>query len=195
MIPNLLHYSSHSKKISPLQLEMNKTPPEYKSWKTLVALFIDFYIVAMATSFMSFAFQATFSSLMASPKMTYSLKMVNMDSLSFSLLPLMFVSYYFFSFFMNEGQSYGMKKMKIRFENCGYDVKASLLWAARASSVIMTLGLSMMVLKDLFKSECVTHDHLYHELMVQREWAAPSLVERTTPEDFNIIEEEFIRAA
>ena len=195
MTPNLLHYSSHSKKISPAQLEMNKAPPEYKSWKTLLAVFIDFYIVATATSLVSFVFQASSLSLMATPKMNYSLKMINMDPLSFSMLPLILVSYYFFSFYMNAGQSYGMKKMKVRFESCGYEVRSSILWAARTSSVIMTLGASMLFLKDLFRAECVAHDHLYHELMVQKEWAAPSLVERTTQENIYDIEEEFRRAA
>ena len=195
MIPNLLHYSSHSQKISPAQLEMNKTPPHYKSWKTLVALFIDFYIVAMATSFISFAFQAAFTTLMASPRMRYSLKMIDMDSLTFSILPLMLVSYFFLSFYMNNGQSYGMEKMKIRFEHSEYNLRSSLIWAVRSSSVIMTLGLTMLFLKDFYKSECVSHDHLYQNLMIQREWAAPSVIERTTIEDIQYVQEEFARAA
>lgn len=195
MTPNLLHYSAHSQKISPAELEINKTPPPYKSWKTLAALFIDFYIVAMATSLMTLMFQAAVSSLMVSPKMSYSLMMIDMNSLSFSILPLMLVSYFAFAFYMNEGQTFGMKKMKVRFENTGYNFRSSLLWAARSASVIMTFGVSMFFLKDLFKENCVAHDHLYRSFMFQKEWEAPSLVERTTHQDIRYVEEEFRKAA
>jgi uncharacterized RDD family membrane protein YckC len=195
MTPNLLHYSTHSQKISPAQLEMNKTPPPYKSWKTLIAFFIDFYFVAIGSILMTFFFQAAVGSMMVSPKMSYSLMMVDMNALSFSMLPLMLVSYFAFAFYMNEGQTFGMKKMKVRFENTGYNLRSSLLWAARSASVIMTLGVSMLFLKDLFKENCVAHDHLYRNFMFQKEWAAPSLVERTTHQDIGFVEEEFRRAA
>jgi uncharacterized RDD family membrane protein YckC len=194
MTPNLLHYSTHSQKISPAELEMNKTPP-YKSWKTLAAFFIDFYIVAIGASLMTFFFQAAVGSLMVSPKMSYSLMMVDMNSLSFSILPFIMLGYFAFAFYMNEGQTFGMSKMKVRFENTGYDFKASLLWAARSASVIMTLGVSMLFLKDQFKDNCVSHDHLYRSFMFQREWAAPSLVERTTFQNIDYVEEDFRRAA
>ena len=87
MTPNLIHYSTHSQKISPAELEMNKTPPPYQNWKILVAFFMDFYIVAMAASLMTLMFQAAVGSLMVSPKMSYSLMMIDMNSLSFSILP------------------------------------------------------------------------------------------------------------
>jgi uncharacterized RDD family membrane protein YckC len=195
MTPNLLHYSTHSQKISPAELEMNKTPPQFKTWKLLTAFLMDFYIVAMAASLMSFAFKGAVATLMATPTMSYSLFKVDMNSLSFSILPLLMVSYFFFSFYMNDGQTFGMKKFKLRLENTGYDPKCSLLWAARCSSVVLTFGFSMFFIKNIFQKSCLSHDHLYHTLMIQTEWAAPSLVERTTQEDISTIEENYIRAA
>jgi uncharacterized RDD family membrane protein YckC len=195
MTPNLLHYSTHSQKISPAELEMNKTPPPFKTWKLLAAFFMDFYIVAMAASLMSFAFKGSVASLMATPMMSYSLFKVDMDSLSFSILPLLMVSYFFFSFYMNDGQTFGMKKLKLRLFQIGYEPKSSLLWAARCSSVVLTFGCSMFFIKNLFQKSCLSHDYLYQTLMIQKEWAAPSLVERTTHQDISTIEESFVRAA
>jgi hypothetical protein len=84
---------------------------------------------------------------------------------AFTWLTLGF-AYFFCSYYMNEGQTYGMRKMKLRISMKAHSARSSLRWAMKTMSL-------WTLLKG--KEAFVAHDHLWHELVRQKEMAAPDV--------------------
>lgn len=204
MIPiDLIDYTRSSKKISPEMLKISAPVSEkpFSTWKLLGAYFFDFSTVMTFTFMTSGIFKIAFKNLMMTGQLNRAFNTIPFHTLTTTILPLMFVSYFFFSFFFNNGQTPGMKMFKARIEMPDMSFRASLIWAMFSASVMMTAGLSFMLAYKWMQSkgwgEVKGHDHLYKWMMIQRDISPVNLVELSTgkPAAETPEEETYLEAA
>jgi hypothetical protein len=103
------------------------------------------------------------------------------------------LGYFFTSYFMNNGQTFGMKVMKVRVSMQAHSLRSAFRWAVMSLSLYFTFGLSLKAGQHVLREhgEICAHDHLWQELMRQKEMAAPD-VRTLVPEP---VEEVFVEAA
>ncbi len=171
---DLTDYAYHSKKIPAKFLKHTpKTKQQISTVKILMAYAMDFYFIAAGSIFMSLIYQVTAQSFILTKPMSVAFSRILPDDLFSMILPATMVSYFFFSFFFNDGQTLGMNKLKMRISHPVKSIRASLKWALYSSALIFTCGLiypmtkSWMFEKDLGKHEA--HDYLYETLTLERE--------------------------
>ena len=84
------------------------------------------------------------------------------------ILPFFVFNYFFFCYFMNSGQSYGMFLMKKRIQMKSKSFVPAFKWASRSTILCFSFGLSHFIEKKIW-SDFQAHDHLYHELISHHE--------------------------
>lgn len=182
---DLVDYTRSSRKVSSEVLKISVPRPEMKisTWRILAAYIYDFAVVMAFTFLMSAVFEMAFQNLMMTKALDKAFNSIPFHTLTATLLPLMFGSYFFFSYFFNHGQTAGMKMFKARIEMPQLSFRASLLWAMFSASVMMTAGFSFILaykwMQDKGWGQVKGHDHLYQWLMMERTLSPVNLVELT----------------
>jgi hypothetical protein len=196
---DLLDFTQSKKKI-PSRILKHQAPEKVtvSNRRALIALMLDFGLILGTTTVLSTLFKFYFSSFMISQSLQTAMYKLSFYHFSVSFLPLMFMSYFFFSNFFNHGQSWGMHVMKTRINIPEQHFKSSLLWAMFSSATVMTFGLSFFWARDYFEQQgwgtFEGHDHLYIGLIQERNLAPVNLVKHT--QEQNPSEEEiFVEAA
>jgi hypothetical protein len=111
------------------------------------------------------------------------------------------MSYFFFSYFFNQGQTWGMSAMKNRIEMQEQSFRSSFFWAMFSSAIMMTGGASYLFsykwVQEKGWGEFKEQDHLYSELMKVSNFSPINLVELTedTVEPFAVEEDNYLKAA
>ena len=198
---DLIDFTDSKKKI-PTHILKHRSPEKavISDRRAMAALMLDFAAVLATTVMLSSVFKLYFGSYMISTQLQSAMSHLSFYELSVSSLPLMFMSYFFFSSFFYHGQSWGMHVMKIRIQMPEQNFKTSFLWAIFSSSTVMTFGLSFFWARDYFESkgwgtfEC--HDHLYIGLIQEKEFSPINLVEQSQePQHTEETQEYTIKAA
>ena len=201
---DLIGYTHSSKKIPSAILRHKSVQEiEIKSTKILAAYFLDFTAIATAAVMFTTILKISFSGLMVTSALDKAFENVEFASLTFNLLPLIFMSYFFFSFFFNHGQTWGMNVMKYRITMKEMSFRSSLVWAMFSSVFMMTGGLSFLFtynkMKDKNWGEFKGHDHLYSELMQDKFYSPINLVQHANAISETAVavqeEEKFLKAA
>ncbi len=178
---NLSDFTDSTKKI-PTTLIQHIPEASHKIQKRKIAIAhaFDLLMVISATSFVSEFLQASLSRFMVTSELRAAFSQINYSSFMISLLPLMFTSYFFFSYFLNHGQTWGMKKMKTRVAIPAMSYRSSLVWAMFSASALMTAGLTLLAYPLIHKKgwgEMKDEDYLYVSLVQHKEIEALNLVE------------------
>lgn len=179
---DLLDYTDSSSNI-PQQVLKHSVPKhaEVTTWKILVAHFIDFTSVLMMTFMGAKFLELSLNGYMAGSMLQRSFGQVPFAALVNSSLPLMFMSYFFFSYFFNHGQTYGMYKMNLRIDMPELNFRSAFLWSMFSSALVMTGGLTLLFSRQWAKEKgwgtFKGHDHLWVDLMQERVLSPLSLVE------------------
>lgn len=194
---------THSKKKIPSYFLKHRSPEKavISDRRAMAALMLDFAAILGTTVMLSTIFKLYFGSFMISDHLQTAMSKMSFYELSVSSLPLMFMSYFFFSNFFNHGQSWGMHVMKTRIQMPEQNFRTSILWAIFASSTIMTFGLSFFWAREYFENKgwgtFEGHDHLYIGLIQEKEFSPINLVEHSQNQNQKVEEEPqyFIKAA
>ena len=191
---DLIDYT-HSKKIPSALLSQNPVEAiDIKSSKIVAAYFIDFMTITTISVMASAFLILSFNSWMVTSSLENAFEAIKFSSIIINFLPLMFMSYFFFSFFFNHGQPWGMNKMNHRIEMKEMSFRSSLVWAMFSTTLMMTGGLSFLFtynwMKDKNFGEFKKHDHLYLELMQARNVVSVNFVTSTKTKD-----ESYLKAA
>src|SRR5690606_32413421 len=92
--------------------------------------------------------------------------------MSLFLFCSIFVSYFFFSYFLNHGQTLGMHYMKIRIHSETNSFRYCLKWTLYSTFLLLTLGLLVKQAKkwasQLGWGSVEVHDHLYKIMMEEK---------------------------
>ena len=174
-------------KISGKQL----SPQSEKSYtgNFLLAHFLDFWALFWGTTISIGLYKASLAVYLNTEGLRTAWDLVDFSAANLFGWSAFAFSYFFFSYFFNDGQTWGMKLTKCRISMGHHDARNSLRWAVFSLSVYFTLGLSykkgMAWLAPAAK--VTSHDHLWHELVAQKDVAAPdvmSLVKEEEEKDF-----------
>ncbi len=164
-------------------------PAQEKNYlgKYLTAHFLDFWALFWINAVATFFFKSTLQSFMSTRSLNDAWDGVNFSPVAgFTFMAFTF-TYFFASYFMNHGQTAGMKIMKCRVRMKEHSFSESLRWTLKSIATYATFGL----VSKRFAAQVAPHDHLWHELVAQKEMAAPD-VRTLTPA---VEEEHFVEAA
>lgn len=192
---------THSKKKIPSSFLSYKGPEKVlvSNRRAMAALLLDFGVILTTTAMLSAIFKLYFGSYMISGHLEMVMSRMSFYNLSVSSLPLMFMSYFFFSYFFNHGQSWGMHVMKTRIAMPEQNFRTSFLWAIFSSSTVMTFGLAFFWARDFYENKgwgtFEGHDHLYINLVQEKEFSPVNLVELSQDKVEAKEEEYFVEAA
>lgn len=185
---DLIPFAEHSKKLPKKVLSPeNKTEP-LETWKILTSHFLDFGMAFMLSSSMALVFNLSIKGLLMTRGLRSAFSEATAFKLSMALFPLILFSYFFSSYFLNNGQTYGMYILKKRMEMKSNSLRDSFSWATHSFLLCVTGGISLLAKKDVWKS-FRTHDHLYTDLFIHKDYKTMDLVEKTKT-DLDIEQEE-----
>lgn len=171
---NLLLFAEHSLKLP--EQYLSPVRPVEKKWPVFAAHMMDFGMVFLGTFMMTAIFNhgVGFFMVTRGPKAVFTPEVV--VNLSTTFLPLILFSYFFFSFFLNNGQTWGMQTMKKRIPMKEQSFKDAFKWAIWSGLLCYSCGLT-----HFFRQQAVNqikaHDWLYHDLLAIREYSAINLLE------------------
>ena len=181
---DLFDYTNMKKKMPSSVLDhVPVAKGEIPSWKIVTAYFFDFMGISTITIMVAGFIKISFNSFMVTSSLQNAFEKIPFTTLTVNFLPLIFMSYFFFSFFFNQGQSWGMSAMKNRIEMKEMNFRSSLLWAMFSSAVMMTGGLSFLFTYNWMQKKnwggFKEQDHLYTELTREKFYAPVDLFEMT----------------
>jgi hypothetical protein len=189
---DLVPFAEYSEKIPETFFEPEdvKSP---SSWQILGAHFVDFALSFMTSVFMCFMFNHFVKMLLVTKglKLAYSEALI--VGMAGPILPLTMFSYFFFSYFFNAGQTYGMYTFKIRASMNEQSFRGAFTWAVYSQFLCVSCGLSYF-LKPSIWTNIKAHDHLYTELMSYKEDYSMNLLSRLDTK-VEIQDQEWSKAA
>lgn len=180
---NLFDYTNIQKKI-PARVLKHQGPQAtpVSSYKILGALMLDTATIIAVTSMAATMVALSTNTFMVTANLQKAFSAIPFASFVTSLLPLIFSSYFFFSYFFNHGQSYGMKVLKTRITMPEMSYRSSLFWGMFSAAAVMSGGLTLLSYQWIQKKgwgEFKEHDHLYFELVSEKTYSPVNLVEMT----------------
>ncbi len=170
------------KMVSPVFISADAEP----AWKILGAHLFDFWMIASVTTFMAIMFNLSISSLMTTDGLQSAFSPQSNLRFSFFMIPFVGLNYFFFSYFLNDGQSWGMHIFKKRIALGSKSFKESFQWAAHSLLLCLSFGLSFK-LKRTQWANFKNHDYRYHDLVSFKESKVIDLLQKV--EEFEAIEE------
>lgn len=171
---DLVVFAEHSQKL-PSQFLEPEIPKNESSWKILAAHFIDLIVVFMFTNIILAIFAKSVEMILVTERLQSAFKFEKILHLSEPILPMTLFSYFFFSYFMNHGQTYGMFLLKKRVELRSKSFRECLSWALHSSLVCFSCGLTYLLKRSKWNS-FKGHDYLYQGLMNTKESPSIDLV-------------------
>lgn len=90
--------------------------------------------------------------------------------------PFAILNYFFFSYLMNHGQSWGLYLVKKRVELRHMSFVDALTWASHSTLLILSAGLSFIIKREIWKS-IKDQDYLYDHLMTHKDYTDIGLLQ------------------
>lgn len=171
--------------------------------RILMAYCLDLFMIAAAATMITTIMKLSLASFVISDRLLGHFYHIDFGVLGFQLFPLMSLSYFFFSFLFNQGQTWGMHQLKIRLQIENFSFLASLRWAMFSSITIMSFGLAYpiayRIMKERTQNSFEGHDYLYHALMAERQLSPIHLLseisEKNSPEVIELPNREYLDKA
>ncbi len=185
---NLSDFAVKEIKIPSSQLH----PALLKSYvgKFLMAHFLDFWLLVWINATATYLFKTTFQTFLGTGKLSSTWDTVNFSPAAGFTFTAFAMTYFFTCYFMNHGQTWGMKMMRCRVRIKEHNFHEALLWTLKTLATYASLGFATKG----FEPSIVAHDHLWLELVTLKEVGIPdvrTIVTRT--EDGG--DEKFVKAA
>jgi hypothetical protein len=171
---DLRDYSEHQCKISIDKLRPAEAMPAIALWKNLSGFLIDSSLCFLATLIGYSFFSESLGVFVINEKLGSLLD--HSYFIPLKVYPFSLTSYFFFSYFLNQGQSFGQFLFKHRLpiseKNFSSSFRASLL----STAICLTGGLLFFWHRSKFIA--VTHDYLYRDLFTYKEMKGIDLIEQ-----------------
>jgi hypothetical protein len=141
--------------------------------KIMLAHLVDFYMVFTIFNIFNVFINFNLNRYIITDSMEFSSAIILKVSIA---APLILLSYYFFSFFFNHGQTLGMKSFKLRMVIPEQSINDSFITAYKTVLSVLTFGLA----KKFIGENVIKHeDYLYAEFMIHRDLAPINLLDET----------------
>ena len=171
---DLVLFAEHSLKLP--ENYLSPARPVEKKWPVFAALIMDFGMVFLGTLLMTAILNHGVGLFLVTngPKAVFNPDMV--VNLSSTFLPVILFSYFFFSFFLNNGQTWGMQTMKKRIQMKEQSFKDAFKWAIWSGLLCYSCGFTHFFSKKAVE-QIKAHDWLYQDLLVFRESSEINLMD------------------
>ncbi|MFP5385204.1 MAG: hypothetical protein ACLGHN_03950 [Bacteriovoracia bacterium] len=143
--------------------------------KLLCAHFMDFWTAFMMVTLISGVFSQSVKSFLVTKGLQSSYSSIETQGLFFALFPLILFAYFFFSYFLNHGQTPSMLLLKKRIEMKPNSFAEAFRWATHSFLLCLSWGTSYLLKPEVWKL-LKSHDHLYYDLMAYKEVKVVNLV-------------------
>ncbi len=159
---NLVTFAEHSEKLPPTLLAPPKEKPQ--TWKLLLGHSMDFFMAITMVSVMVAMFNLSVSTLMVTQGLQGIFNFSTLESFSGAVIPFVVFNYFFMSYFLNHGQSWGLMLMGKRLPMPSKSFRRAIRWATHSSLLCLSGGLTFLLFKKIW-SELQDSDYLYQDLM------------------------------
>lgn len=177
---DLVDYANSSQKIPQEVLHASLEAENVHAWRIGLAHYLDFCLITAVTLGTSKVFALSVKDFL--PTLSLKAAYASMHSTYIiALIPFVLFSYYFFSYFLNNGQSWGHHVSKIRISLKERSFRSAFHHAAYSAVYCLTGGLSFYW-SPLQKST-TNHDHLYRQLMIIKDQTAVNILTLATHEE------------
>lgn len=196
----LVDYAEHSLKVPSEFLAPQAKKEDVKLWKVFFGHYLDFSAAVVATTMMSTFFNLSLKSFLVTKGLQKIWSDEVVSSFTIGALPSMVFCYFFFSYFFNHGQTWGMHLLKKRVSMNDKSFKEAAMWACSSMVLCFTGGLSYFIMKGKWQN-FKANDYLYDHLMVERTLSPVHLVsaieeyDRLEKEENEMEEQNWSRAA
>lgn len=182
---DLKKFALYSQKLPEAFLDSTTEAPKMSLAKVLAAHFMDMGLCLSGFGAMVALYNVTVRSLLVTSKLQFAFSEEYIGQISMFFLPLVVSSYFFTSYFMNNGQTWGMNLFKARLKVKEQSFRESLMWAIHSTLLCFSAGTLLVASKT--KWQDFSHkDYLYQELMLHRDSSSVnlfSLIEETHEEE------------
>jgi hypothetical protein len=173
---NLVNYAEQSLKVPSEFLAPNPKKQDWKIWKLFLGHYIDFFSAFIFTIIISGVFNNSIKTMLVTKGLQRAwTKDFVIFTFSGSVLPTMLFCYFFFSYFLNDGQTWGMYLLKKRIRMKDKCFKEAALWACSSMVLCFSLGLSYFIHKEKWQN-IKSYDYLYDHLMLDKDVAPINLL-------------------
>lgn len=172
---NLIAFADHSAKIPNQALAPETRTGIFDSWKFFASHLMDFWTVSSIATLSALMFNQSMITMLMTNKIYTAFKAEHIIGLSFLLMPVMLFTYFFFSYFMNHGQSIAMTLLKKRVVMESQNFTQAAQSALQSTLFCLSFGLSYRW-QTVFRSQFQGHDYLYHQLMTEKSQDAIDLL-------------------
>jgi hypothetical protein len=160
-IIDILDYSESSQKIPSSLLNSSLRSKKINPLKVVLSHYLDFIVIVSLTMTINAAFSFYFEGFLPS----WNVKEIyhsQSSSFTAALFPVILMSYYFFSYLFNDGQSLGLHSYRLRVAAKKSSFRLIFANAFNSSLICLTGGLSFFWKPTL---KIVSHDYLYQNLL------------------------------
>ena len=171
---DLILFAEHSQKLPSSYLEP-KIKKETSSWNILAIHMMDFTVAYFITNIITLFLTESVSMIMIVSGIEKAFPYNQVMGFSSKLLPLVTFSYFFFLYFMNNGQTVGMRTFKKRVNLPQQSFRESFKWALRSFLLCATGGISFLFSWNKW-GELEAHDYLYENLMGPKNFSPINLL-------------------
>lgn len=182
---DLKKFAVYSQKLPDSFLDATVEEPKMGLTKVLASHFFDMGLCLSGFGIMVALYNVTVRSLLLTNKLQSAFSEDYVGQVSMFFLPLVVFSYFFTSYFMNNGQTWGMNLFKARVKMKEQNFRESFLWAVHSMLLCFSSGTLLIASKT--KWQDFSHkDYLYQELMLHKDVSSIdifSYVDQTEEED------------
>ncbi len=190
---NLVTFAEHSQKLPATLLAPPKARPQ--TWKILLGHSMDFMMAVTLVSVMVAMFNVSVSTLMVTQGLHGIFKFSTLESFSGAVIPFVVFNYFFVSYFLNHGQSWGLLLMRKRLPMPSKSFRSAVRWATHSSLLCFSGGFTFLLFQDVW-NEIQDNDYLYQDLLRVEEKEQVDLQKLLNDREINFVESaEFKTAA
>lgn len=186
---DLRAFADHSVRIPSTFLNKVAAPAVIPTWKILGAHMLDLWVAFSVTMITCGQFSQFQNAVIHSRILQKSMALSATMPLAIFMIVLW--SNFFFSYFLNHGQTLGLFAIKKRILMKEQSLGEAMRWSVLSTLTCLTGGISNIYIR--VNDKYGGHDHLYRELMRVKEVQAVNLLDHTSSEEE--IEKFYQRAA
>lgn len=175
---DLVLFAEHSEKLPAKVLSPASHKKENHTFKILTSHLMDYFMILGCIGLTSAFLYSGMRFFLVTALLQDALPQSAYGTFSASLVPFAIFNYFFFSYFMNHGQSWGLFMMKKRVDVQDKSFLAAFKWAAHSTFLCMSCGLYYLLSSHIWKNHLKDHDHLYADLVAYKDIDSFSLVEQ-----------------
>jgi hypothetical protein len=159
---DLVHFAEHSEKLPAAYLSPRQAAPQ--TWKLLLGLGTDFLLAVSLVSLMATMFNHSVSALIVTEGLRNIFHFSTIRTFSGTLVPFLVFNYFFFSYFLNHGQSWGLLLVRKRLRMPSKSFLGALKWASHSTLLCLTGGLTFLLHRPSWEG-LSDDDYLYRDLL------------------------------